>query len=109
MVKLTWPGLPWVPPLTVSVLPIWVLPLYRPTRAVGPLASLSVTVMVAVPLVESQATEAWKSAIWQAKALPATPRLSAAAAEATPRVRTATAVRRDMDTFSPSIGSRAQG
>jgi len=43
-----------------------------------------------------------KSAAVQAKALPATPSARAPAAEATPRERTAKAVRRDMDTSSPN-------
>ena len=92
-------------PTTVSVPPIWVLPSNSWSEAVLLLPSSSATVMVAVPVVLSQDTEPEKSPIWQAKAPPAKPRVSAVAAEATPSVRTTTAVRRDMDTFSPSIGS----
>ncbi len=62
----------------------------------------SVKVIVASPLVVLQATESVKSFALHANAVPATPSEIAAAAEATPRVRTIVLVRRDMDTSSPN-------
>jgi len=68
------------------------------TVASLPEASVSVTVMLPFPL--SQEATAEKSRMLQASALPATPSASAAEAEATPRIRTVRAVRRDMDTIA---------
>jgi hypothetical protein len=101
-VKVATPGLSWEPPTTVSSDPTCVWPSYSLNVAVVWLVSTSCTVMVAVPVERSQPAEPVKSPTLQAKALPATPSARAPAAEATPRERTAKAVRRDMDTSSPN-------